>query len=358
MLSRAVFARDSIGCLVDALGEAHCWGNSNYGRIGTNGPGSESDPTGAPIEASETGLPLFPVSEIAPGASFSCLLRSDHTVWCWGVHLSSTAGYGGLTSEYDHLLIDSGAWTDKAVPLDAPSLVGAKHVAVGYDHACAITAADGVVCWGRNDYEQAGQKPRVECPLVPSGTATCVSSPSTVDLRSAGASAIQQLALGIVHSCALDVDGRVWCWGRAEDDEVGGPVNPSTLDPCTKSGTYGPDAGGCIAGPVRVASLDTVAGPGGIERISAGGQATCALKAQRVYCWGLNYDGQLGQGDGPSSGATQVLLEGTSTPLSGVLDFAVGDNFSIAMTADGMFVWGYDWGTGDRTKGARKVAWE
>ena len=34
----------------------------------------------------------------------------------------------------------------------------------------------------------------------------------------------------------------------------------------------------------------------GLSSVSAGGTHTCAIKSAKLYCWGHNGDGQLGDG--------------------------------------------------------------
>jgi alpha-tubulin suppressor-like RCC1 family protein len=80
--------------------------------------------------------------------------------------------------------------------------------------------------------------------------------------------AVVQLALGLVHSCALLRSGDVWCWGGNLMGEMG-------------NGTF--DSGGppIYYPPARVRGLSSVVG------IAAGGTHTCAVdKVGTVQCWG------------------------------------------------------------------------
>ena len=63
-------------------------------------------------------------------------------------------------------------------------------LAVGDDHACALTEAGVVVCWG---FDQRGQL------AVPA------------DLRAA------RISAGYDSSCALTAEGRIRCWGALDD---------------------------------------------------------------------------------------------------------------------------------------------
>ena len=83
------------------------------------------------------------------------------------------------------------------------------------------------------------------------------------------------------HSCALDSDGTVWCWGDNSSGQLGNPSVP---------------VGGTSTVPVMVVGL-----PPAID-VSAGRDFTCAVAVgQRAWCWGDNDFGQLGDGTTTSS---------------------------------------------------------
>lgn len=87
-----------------------------------------------------------------------------------------------------------------------------------------------------------------------------------------------QVEAGGRHTCALLIDGTVWCWGKGGNGELG---NGSTSDSSV---------------PVEVAGLPPAAqiAIGGTQ---ISGNASCALTvAGGVFCWGWNASGQLGNG--------------------------------------------------------------
>jgi alpha-tubulin suppressor-like RCC1 family protein len=72
--------------------------------------------------------------------------------------------------------------------------------------------------------------------------------------------------------------------------------------------------------------------------LAAGGAHSCALLVGgTVRCWGLNANGQLGNGT-TSSSATPVVATG----LTAVTHLAAGDRFSCAVTAARVKCWGYN----------------
>src|SRR6185503_16226144 len=83
-----------------------------------------------------------------------------------------------------------------------------------------------------------------------------------------------ELALGPRHSCARTMDGAVWCWGAGGRGQLG----------------WGSVVGRNV--PVKVLLTSPA------SAIAAGDEHTCAVTAMsgRVFCWGADTWGQLGDG--------------------------------------------------------------
>jgi alpha-tubulin suppressor-like RCC1 family protein len=120
------------------------------------------------------------------------------------------------------------------------------------------------------------------------------------------------VALGAAHTCALDDEHRVWCWG------IGGAVEPELVDGL-------PD----------------------VEAISAGQGHICAVASDgTAWCWGDGERGQLGHGSATSS-AAPVEVAG----LGNVSEIAAGDLHACAVHDGGtLSCWG------DNTAGQLGVA--
>src|SRR6185369_4738044 len=87
-------------------------------------------------------------------------------------------------------------------------------------------------------------------------------------------SGIAAIASGTTHTCALTTGGGVKCWGLNSNGQLG-----------DASTTQRP-------APVSTSGLGS-----GVAAIVAGNSHTCALTtAHGVKCWGLNANGQLGDG--------------------------------------------------------------
>lgn len=88
------------------------------------------------------------------------------------------------------------------------------------------------------------------------------------------------MAVGSQHTCALDANGRAFCWGINHYGELGAPT-PQICEPAH----HGESTNSCYASP----SETPVEVGGGIRfhAISAGGNRSCGLDGEgRAWCWG------------------------------------------------------------------------
>ena len=148
---------------------------------------------------------------------------------------------------------------------------GVKSVVAGASFSCALTATGGVKCWGSNVLGQLGD-----------GTFTNRTEPVDVSGLSSG---VVGLYNGPGSTCASLESGEVKCWGLNDFGLLG---NGANINKNT---------------PVLVTSLKQK-----IESMAVGAAHSCALTtAKKVYCWGRNNAGQLGNGyEGPKLDAQEV----------------------------------------------------
>ena len=289
---RAIAAGEALTCAVTSAGGVKCWGDNAYGQLGDGTTADRRSPVGV--------LSLASVRAIAAGKALGCALTTAGGVKCWGYNR-----YGEL---------GDGTKTDHHAPVDVSGLrSGVTAIAVGYLHACALTSAGRVKCWGYNRYGQLGD-----------GTTIDRRMPVDVSGLAAGVTAI---TAGGGHTCALTSTGGVKCWGSNYLGELGDGTTTRRLTPSAVSGlasgvaaiAAGGEAHGCAlttAGGVkcwgyngygqlgdgttadRRSPVDVSGLEGGVEAIAAGGYGhTCALTtAGEVKCWGRNSSGQLGDG--------------------------------------------------------------
>jgi hypothetical protein len=135
----------------------------------------------------------------------------------------------------------------------------AVDVTMGYDYACAVLTDQRPVCWGGNFDGQLGV-----------GDMLVRTSPTGVQ----GLVAVREIkASQGGHTCARDLAGDVWCWGRSFNGEAGSLASSRQLV------------------PVRVP------GAQGASTLEVGYLFSCAiLNVGGARCWGSNDGGRLGAG--------------------------------------------------------------
>jgi alpha-tubulin suppressor-like RCC1 family protein len=136
-------------CAILAGGAVRCWGN--HLRIGI--PGNEED-IGDDEEPTSIGNTNIggPAREIIAGDSFSCALREDDEVLCWGGWTSGKLGYG---TPDDNVGNDETPAEQGPVPLGGPVRFLSRGSG-GREHSCAMLQSGEVRCWGDNGSGQLG----------------------------------------------------------------------------------------------------------------------------------------------------------------------------------------------------------
>ena len=281
----AISARQFHSCGLTSGGGVQCWGSNSSGQLGNDSTTTSATPVAVSGLASG-------VAAISAGQLHTCALTSAGGVQCWGSNNYGQLGNGGASNS--------------STPVAVTGLTSsALAVSAGVHHACALTSAGGVQCWGRNDSGQLGN-----------GGST--NSPTPVATSSL-ASGVVAISAGGAHNCALTSGGEVYCWGYNFYGQLG---NGGT----THSST-----------PVAVTTLTNF----GVIAISAGASHTCALtSAGEVNCWGYNFYGQLGNG-GTTNSSSPVVV--TILANRGVAEISAGGAHSCARTSAGeVQCWGYN----------------
>jgi len=241
-------------CSCGGAGEACCDGTTCSSELAC-GAGTCNDPTS--------------FAQVAVGAGHVCVLRTDGTVWCWGF-------------DYKPFPFSAPQISISVIANPAPApLAGISNVdelRAGEYHTCARLTDKTLACWGHNERGQLGD-----------GTNTNSLAPVAVG----GLTNVTLFDAGRQHTCALGSylgTPGLWCWGRNGEKNHNGAGNPNL-------GRLGNDS---IEDSNVPAAVDLSAATGGgqtVVALSTGGYHTCiATSDNKVWCWGRNNAGQLGDG--------------------------------------------------------------
>jgi hypothetical protein len=329
-------------CALGASGSIWCWG---WGP--DVGPGGIERPT----RLDQNGGVFM---SIGVHQQYGCGIDSSGSVWCWGTNSFGRLGDGTMDAH--------------PMPAKIASTLRFISLAVGYNHACAITGTTAeLYCWGHNLRGQLGDGTNGSNmgKLVP----TKVSTPP---VRWASVSA------GGQHTCATTDTSELYCWGDNVQRQLGIGNTPDLVSVPTKvalsaqsvsaNGTttcalsntgLGTDSdaycwgettngriGNGVASPVFAHQPTPVKVVGGLswKSIAAGGYTTCGVtKNSRVYCFGDNSRGGLGNAATGNSG-TPVEIQGLPDSIS-VSAHGIG---SACATSNLLDVWCW----GDQSSGA------
>jgi len=333
----------SSACALLDHGEVKCWGNNQFGQLGTGTTDDRGD------EPGEMGDALKPIAlgsgrkaiRISAGSNYSCALLDDGTVKCWG---SGKFGQLGGESPYD--AVSPAQFV--AVNLKRP----ATAVSASNGVTCALLDNGSAKCWGDllylplpatadlDDSAAVGDYPG-EIAALPAlvfgaGKARTITAGyvsevildngslllwgfgyqgwthaglppddfSTLSAMKMGAGRkVRASDVDFYHACAITDDGALSCWGYAPHGALGlgsalyspGPVKYS--DTGVETGRVSVDLGGR---PVL--------------QVAVGEEHSCAIVADgTLHCWGYNASGQLGLGDLENRGNSGEKLSADTT---------------------------------------------
>ncbi len=126
----AISAGFNHSCALSSGGRVECWGSNTHSQGGSPAPVS--------IFGMFSGM-----QAVSAGGSHNCALSNGGEVRCWGNNEFGQLGNGTTTGDW--------------MPVQVTGLAsGVQAVAAGERHACALTTAGGVVCWGDNAVGQLG----------------------------------------------------------------------------------------------------------------------------------------------------------------------------------------------------------
>jgi alpha-tubulin suppressor-like RCC1 family protein len=258
------------------------WGVGAQGQLGDSTLVNKS----SPVQTVSGGTNWKSVSV---GTANTAAIKTDGTLWLWGENVQGQLGDNTVVNKSSPVQTVSGGtnW---------------KQVSTGEKHSTAAIKTDGTLwLWGLNNYGQLGDN-------------TLVKKSSPVQTVSAGTT-WRQVSAGYTTS-AIKTDGTLWTWGFGTTGQLGDNARTNK------------------SSPVQTVSAGTT-----WKQVSSFSTHVSALKIDgTLWSWGTNAAGQLGDNTVVSkSSPVQTVAAGTNWKK-----VSVGSAYTRAVKSDGTL---WSWGT-------------
>jgi alpha-tubulin suppressor-like RCC1 family protein len=288
-------------CGLTTNGVAYCWGNNGYGQVG-DGTMDTNRTTPVPVLGGHT------FAAVSGGEDHTCALTTSGVAYCWGSNFTGMLGDGTTTDRTTPVLV-SGGLTFAAV-------------SAGAFHTCGVTTSGVAYCWGSNSSGQLGD-----------GTTTFSRTTPVLVL---GGLTFAAVSAGEFHSCGVTTSGAAYCWGSNFHGRLGDGTTTSRLSPVP------------VSGGLTFAAL------------SAGNHSCGVTTSGVAYCWGNNDRGQLGDGSTTNRTSPALVSGGLSfaaVSVGGESPTALMRHSCGVTTNDAAYCWGgnFDGQLGDGTQINRLV---
>jgi alpha-tubulin suppressor-like RCC1 family protein len=231
---RVVSAGASHTCAIKNDGTLWCWGKNDQRQLGVDSASCSTSANGTPFCNQPVQVAGAGWSTISAGAGFTCATRTDKSLWCWGANDRGQLGFVGPATTPTQIV--GSDWQDVSAS-DQEPLIGEGPQSF---HACATTSAGDLWCWGANTYGTLGD-----------GTTQDSSEPRLVTGSWTAVSA------GDNHTCAIAADRSLRCWGSDMQYQLAHERNRLV--------------------PQQVAGSDWV---------SVGGSLCASKRDGTIWCWG------------------------------------------------------------------------
>lgn len=391
---------ENTGCVIASDDKVYCWGWNGYGRLGN----STTSNSTSPVEVDFTGaLAGKTAKSLVVAGSYTCILASDNQVYCFGYGTEGALGQGAFANATVPVAVDtsgvlSGKTIQKIVGMSSSVCAFASDSKVycwGYgwrgNLGNGVTGANSAVpvaidtsgaLAGKTVSDLFGARKRT-CVKTTDGSVSCwaegpignntnitrTSSPSPIYMSGdLNGLTINKMVIGDYGSCSIASDNNIYCWGSGEFGSLGRGFTGDTSAPVALKGTDSSDEvildakfktvfdgivyvqrsnGELFSGEIGSA-LNFLKDFGSseiveIKGVTGANKFLCALTDdEKLFCWGDNQYGQLGDGTsgvGPGN-PQQISMTGDLSGKS-ILSFAVGNNAACAIASDNqVYCWG------------------
>jgi alpha-tubulin suppressor-like RCC1 family protein len=241
-------------CGVNPYDVGFCWGTSAFGELGA----------GTNYYTGETPIRIaggLSFRSVIAGGAYTCGVTTSNKGYCWGYNFWGGLGDGTRTDRSKPVAV-AGGLSFRSVIAGGGLIEEVYGEVVDETHTCGLTTDNLAYCWGFNGYGELGNGSSSNTQVKPS--------------RVLGGLHFGQVIAGFYHSCGVTTTKVAYCWGGNFNGQLG--------DGTTTLARYVPNK---VAGGLLFAGVS--AGPAGSH--------TCGITTgNKIYCWGDNAFGQLGDG--------------------------------------------------------------
>lgn len=282
-------ARD-FTCALMKNGRSYCWGfqsdlNGHTRAHRGDGPGQ----MGTALPKVNLGSTFGRVISLSFNYGTACAINEQGEAKCWGANEWGKLGIESLENNYGVRVGQMG----NSLPLVQLPGQEILQIEPGQDHMCALTRLGVVYCWGANSFGQTGRGDTANIGQTSGSMSTVVAvnlSGTDPELR------VSKLSVGQYFNCALMTNGRVKCWGRNNQGQLGLGISTGL-----SRGRVASEMGDNL--PFVDLGLNASLEPLQAIDVAVGLEHACAvLEDFTLKCWGRNTEGQRGVENNTSVG--------------------------------------------------------
>jgi alpha-tubulin suppressor-like RCC1 family protein/outer membrane protein assembly factor BamB len=230
-------------------GTLWAWGANSAGQLGNGSTNGSLEPVRIGTDSAWV--------EVRAGGHFSLARRADGTIWAWGTNNFGQLGVGNTAVQRAPVQVTNGVWTN---------------MSAGVFHSLAVNGSGQVGAWGRNNQGQLGNGFSIYNSETGNEDSPILSSPG----------ATRRVEAGHFHSFAIRADGTLWAWGANHHGQLGNGQRGSSVNTN--------DANSSVPVPIRP-DLQWLS-------VDAANHSLGMTLDGRVWAWGWNNSGQVGNGTG------------------------------------------------------------
>lgn len=205
-------------CTIATDARIYCWGTGYLGQLGNGTTPAYGTPS-VPTAVTWTGvLAGLNATDIALGNSFTCMLASNSRPYCWGSEGDGRLGNGSISGQ-----------ESLPVAVTATGALSGKtliDITAGNAWGCVVATDGRAYCWGKMG-EFSGTE------VINSSTPLAVSNAGVLSGKT-----LVSISAGYEHTCALDTQGKSYCWGGNSSGEFGNGTTTGSANPVATFNTW------------------------------------------------------------------------------------------------------------------------